>query len=183
MTMLKRLFSRGTFVFAGVLSLAALIWWIGPLLAIGEMRPLASIAARLALIALVLLAWAWPRVKRFAPRPALPRRPAAPENTDLDELRARFRTALQRLRAAHKGTWLERLSGRAAYRLPWYLVIGESGSGKTSALVNGGVALSLADHEARVAGERVEPTRECEWWLGSDAVLIDTPGRYLDTRE
>jgi type VI secretion system protein ImpL len=183
MTMLKRLFSRGTFVFAGVLSLAALIWWIGPLLAIGEMRPLAGIAARLALIALVLLAWAWPRVKRFAPRPALPRRPAAPENTDLDELRARFRTALQRLRAAHKDTWLDRLSGRAAYRLPWYLVIGESGSGKTSALVNGGVALSLADHEARVAGERVEPTRECEWWLGSDAVLIDTPGRYLDARE
>ncbi|WGS49456.1 type VI secretion system membrane subunit TssM [Paraburkholderia sp. D15] len=102
----------------------------------------------------------------------------------IDELRARFFDACSLLRRARStgsrvAAWLDVVTGQYAYRLPWYLVVGNAGSGKTTLIGRGGLEWSMAEQVARAAAGRVEPTRQCEWWLGNDAVLIDTPGRYL----
>ncbi len=74
-----------------------------------------------------------------------------------------------------------RLGKRRAlvYQLPWYAIIGPSGAGKTTALLNSGLNFPTA-----VAGEyrayRGQPnTPNCDWWFTDEAVLIDTAGRYV----
>ncbi|ANB74057.1 hypothetical protein AYM40_18025 [Paraburkholderia phytofirmans OLGA172] len=184
----------------GVIVIAALIWMIGPLLSIGELRPLESDISRLVLIAFLLFVWwarfAWRwrqhadsedlrkllrRLKASQPAP-----PASDDRTEpLAELRARFREALHLLRHAGAPTgrfaaWLDRLTGQYVYRLPWYLVVGSAGSGKTTTLANSGLELSIAEQAARAASGRIEPTPHCEWWFSNHAVLVDTPGHYLE---
>lgn len=74
---------------------------------------------------------------------------------------------------------LKKSSGRRTYlySLPWYVIIGPPGAGKTTALLNSGLKFPL--HEkgiSSVAG--AGGTRYCDWWFTEEAVLIDTAGRY-----
>jgi len=64
--------------------------------------------------------------------------------------------------------------GAYLYERPWYVLIGPPGSGKTTAIRNSGLNFPLA--EGRVSG--VGGTRNCDWWIAEQAVLIDTAGRY-----
>ncbi|MBX9596911.1 MAG: type VI secretion system membrane subunit TssM, partial [Roseomonas sp.] len=64
--------------------------------------------------------------------------------------------------------------GGYLYERPWYVIIGPPGSGKTTAIQNSGLDFPLA--AGRVAG--VGGTRNCDWWIAEQAVLIDTAGRY-----
>src|SRR5216117_3277691 len=64
------------------------------------------------------------------------------------------------------------------YDLPWYLLIGPPGAGKTTALVNSGLKFPLSRGATPAAVAGVGGTRYCDWWFTEDAVLIDTAGRY-----
>ncbi|MDE1183221.1 type VI secretion system membrane subunit TssM [Paraburkholderia sp.] len=195
--LVSRMVWRALGVVLGVVLVVALIWWIGPLLAIGEMRPIESVASRCVLIGVVLSVWVLRALRRAHRRgvfagwrvgnassvgaPGAP----DPELERLEALRARFRDALAVLhRPPHRTGRLaalrDALTGRSSDNLPWYLVVGSRGAGKTAALVNSGLALPIADQAARAASGRVEPTTQCEWWFCDDAVLIDTPGDLLD---
>ncbi len=62
--------------------------------------------------------------------------------------------------------------------MPWYMIIGAPGSGKTTALVNSGIEFPLAKEFGKAAIRGVGGTRNCDWWFTNDAVLLDTAGRY-----
>jgi len=181
----KALFSfvvRWVIPFLGLIALALIIWFIGPLLDV-----LLPQGRRLALIVLVFVVWiAW-RVFRIvqarrhaarilkslaaetAPDPA---RVATDE--ELATLRQRMDDALKLLKKA-------RLGGderRSLYELPWYVIIGPPGSGKTTALVNSGLHFPLAAQMGAGAVRGVGGTRNCDWWFTDQAVLLDTAGRY-----
>ena len=64
--------------------------------------------------------------------------------------------------------------GQYLYQLPWYVIIGPPGSGKTTALINSGLRFPLGAGKVRGVGG----TRNCDWWFTEDAVLLDTAGRY-----
>ncbi len=64
------------------------------------------------------------------------------------------------------------------YDLPWYVIIGPPGSGKTTALVNSGLKFPLAGPGGAAAIAGVGGTRHCDWWFTEEAVMIDTAGRY-----
>ena len=66
----------------------------------------------------------------------------------------------------------------ALYDLPWYVIIGPPGSGKTTALINSGLKFSMEKGKTPQAIAGVAGTRYCDWWFTDDAVLIDTAGRY-----
>ncbi|ASP32609.1 type VI secretion system membrane subunit TssM [Labrenzia sp. VG12] len=168
-----------TAIFLGVLALAALIWFGGPFLAIAGVRPLEPLWLRLLLVLLIVLSiggWqAWRIYKRIAANRALEQeilQPKASEE-DLQIMSERMKDALKTLKTS---------SGNARtylYDLPWYLMIGPPGSGKTTALMHSGLkfAASRGKGEAQKL-EGLGGTRYCDWWFAETAVLIDTAGRY-----
>ena len=97
-----------------------------------------------------------------------------PGAAERDELGGKLNDALKMLRTSRLGR-----RGAYVYQLPWYAIIGPSGAGKTTALLNSGL-----DFPTAVAGEyralRGQPnTPNCDWWFTDEAVLIDTAGRYV----
>ncbi|TFI57615.1 type VI secretion system membrane subunit TssM [Sphingomonas parva] len=162
----------------GAILLGLLIWFLGPLVSIGDFRPFEWWPAALffALLPPLVVAGAWLWSRRRAQRrnaamiEAL--KPGSP--ADHDEIAAKLVEALDMLKSARLG------SERAyVYQLPWYAIIGPSGAGKTTALLNSGL-----DFPTAVAGEyralRGQPnTPNCDWWFTDEAVLIDTAGRYV----
>lgn len=92
------------------------------------------------------------------------------EKSELRELQERWKKAVDTLRKSH----LKKI-GNPLYVLPWYMVIGESGSGKTTSLSSARLASPFTDG-FKVQG--VSGTRQCDWWFFEQAVVIDTAGRY-----
>lgn len=86
------------------------------------------------------------------------------------ELQERWKEAISALRKSHLKKY-----GNPLYVLPWYMIIGESGSGKTTAIQGADLSSPFAE-VSRVSG--ISGTRNCDWWFFEQAVLIDTAGRY-----
>lgn len=175
-------------IFVGALALTLLIWFGGPFVAFGEVRPFESFWVRLPtalLLMLGALGWvAWIVIKRRKAVAALSEAMAREDAQTGDgaALGAAMRDALATLRRTRGKD-----GGDYLYDLPWYVIIGPPGAGKTTALVNSGLKFPLArggQTPAAVAGSG--GTRYCDWWFAEEAVLIDTAGRYTtqdtDTR-
>lgn len=69
-------------------------------------------------------------------------------------------------------------SGNALYSLPWYLVAGDRGSGKTALVLGSGLNFQALPSQRQAELKYITPTRTVDWRVTSDAVFIDTPGRY-----
>ena len=63
----------------------------------------------------------------------------------------------------------------AIYALPWILVIGESGAGKTTLIKNSRLSSAVTDVDASA---QYAGTKNCDWWFFEDAIILDTAGRY-----
>ncbi len=86
------------------------------------------------------------------------------------QLRQRFRQAITTLKKSHlKGR------GNPLYVLPWYLMVGKSGAGKSTAIKSARLPSPFGDIN-RISG--IEGTRNCDWWFFDDSVVIDIAGRY-----
>ncbi len=164
----------------GALLLGLIIWFVGPLVAIGGWKPLGwwpvTLLFALLPIAIVGGLWWWRRRAQARNNAALvdALAPAKRPDADRPELQTKLSEALGMLRSTKVGK-----GGAYIYQLPWYAIIGPSGAGKTTALLNSGLGFPTA-----VAGEyralRGQPnTPNCDWWFTDEAVLIDTAGRYV----
>lgn len=70
----------------------------------------------------------------------------------------------------------------ALYYLPWYTIIGPPGAGKSTALRNSGLRFPhVSGTGAAVKG--TGGTRNCDWWLTNEAVILDTAGRWSTQEE
>ncbi|MDR2624805.1 MAG: type VI secretion system membrane subunit TssM, partial [Zoogloeaceae bacterium] len=189
------LFSRAFWTCVGFLIAAALIWFAGPLLAFGSHQPLVTVEARLwtilALAAFLLLRVLWRRWRRSSTNASITERlrgllqttSRSGETEEIRLLRSRFDEALEMLRRVRFGECSRGLGrlfsrGRYLYELPWYILIGAPGAGKTTALLNSGLEFPLAKSFGKGAVKGVGGTRNCDWWFTNQAVLIDTAGRY-----
>ncbi|MFY7973241.1 MAG: type VI secretion system membrane subunit TssM [Rubrivivax sp.] len=167
----------------GLLALSAIVWWLAPLIGVGDSRPFAGLWVRVAILVVLWAAWiarlayvAWQRKKTNAALLAgLGAGPSA-SSKEAQVLQQRFAEAVGKLKSSHGGSGVLG-GGQFLYELPWYVFIGAPGSGKTTALLNAGLQFLLADN-AKGALQGVGGTRNCEWWFTQDAVLIDTAGRY-----
>ncbi len=104
--------------------------------------------------------------------------PAGETPGDADESGAGEVRSLQRRLAEALALYSGRCGKQTLRRLPWYLVIGIPGAGKTTALANSGLNFPLADILGQRPVQGFAGTRSCDWWFTSEAVLVDTAGRY-----
>jgi type VI secretion system protein ImpL len=177
----------------GLLAFAVLIWFAGPLLVLGDQSPLASPQVRALVVTVFTLQylaqklWNFWRGRRNNERVLQGLQPRAEPGLSAEavQLRDRFAAALQELRrarfGARGGSWSS-LSWKFwrsyLYQLPWYMIIGAPGAGKTTALLNSGLNFPLAAKLGRGPVGGFGGTRNCDWWFTDQAVLIDTAGRY-----
>jgi len=179
----------------GVAAAVTLVWFVGPLVTIAGVAPLAGESARrIAVVAVVAFAlacvmWRAARAGRINRRlmegllaPAADSGDQVPGAKEVAVLGERFEHAVALLKRRRMGAGRSLLGVLGArpyiYELPWYVIIGAPGAGKTTALINSGLEFPL---EAQIGGKMVRGvggTRNCDWWFTSDAVLIDTAGRY-----
>lgn len=143
-------------------------WWVGFFLLIGLIG--------LALGALVLRKVLLRRREQMfvheviAQDESIQQHMAPAEQDTAKELQARWKEAIEALRKSHL-----RKHGNPLYVLPWYMVIGESGSGKTTAIKSARLSSPFAE-VSRTSG--ISGTRNCDWWFFEQAILLDTAGRY-----
>ena len=173
----------------GVIAIGVIIWFIGPLIAIAGMVPLESELVRLIFILVILILWIlsllWSQVRAKKADQAMMQDLSQSEATgatadqsaeELQILKERFDEALGVLKKSRTGGKLS--SSQYLYELPWYIIIGPPGSGKTTALINSGLNFPLSDQFGRDAIRGVGATRNCDWWFSEEAILLDTAGRY-----
>ena len=161
-----------------VIALCALIWFVLPVVAIAGVEPFTNPWLRLALIFVLLagdfgwLAYSIYRHRQSARELAenIVVQEPDDDNSDAAVLAEKMQDALLTLKGSQK------TKGDYLYELPWYLIVGPPGAGKTTALLNCGLKFPLAAHAGPVAGSG--GTRYCDWWFTEDAVFIDTAGRY-----
>lgn len=181
----RMLFSRTTVILVGLIAVGVLIWFVGPNISLWGLTPLASRAARIGtIVGLILLLvglelmryWRVRRLNRkmienLTSSQTLASMTDGTSEDELEILRQRFEDAMAALKES---------SGRGSnlYDLPWYLIIGPPGSGKTTILRNSGLQFPLAERLGVDVIEGVGGTRSCDWWLTDQAVLLDTAGRY-----
>nr|WP_239030074.1 type VI secretion system membrane subunit TssM [Nereida sp. MMG025] len=159
---------RWPIIVLGILSICAAIWFGLPMFGI---EWLSSIWLRVGLILLILCPIALIWGLRYRKRRKLA---AELEGTLVETpvgdgalLADRMQEALAKLKKNGGATYL--------YDLPWYVIIGPPGAGKTTALVHSGLEFPGTDASA-VAG--FGGTKNCDFWFSEEAVMIDTAGRY-----
>jgi len=164
-----------------VFAIALTVWFIGPLLAVDDYRFWQGSASRLLTISVLFLLWGLAMVFANWRRVAWQGMPENSERRQRDALvdgenmqvRGRFKEALHSLKFSRR---YGEHSKRWRNELPWYLLIGDEGSGKTRLLTASGSRFPLDRNEAE---SQVGGTRYCDWYFADDGVLIDTAGRYL----
>ncbi len=173
--------------FLGVLALGILIWFIGPLISIAGTTFLESSLSRIITIVGIAVIWLVivlivqiktnkANAQMVDDLSAEDNNTAEPDiNYEVDELKGNFDSALQTLKKTGSKTHQGK---HYLYDLPWYIIIGPPGSGKTTALINSGLEFPLADRLGKNAIRGVGGTRNCDWWFTDQAVLLDTAGRY-----
>ncbi|MFW5698289.1 MAG: type VI secretion system membrane subunit TssM [Planctomycetota bacterium] len=66
--------------------------------------------------------------------------------------------------------------------LPFYMVLGAPGSGKSTALQESGLTFpSVGQNQRSFKG--IGGTRNCDWWVTEQGVFLDTAGRYTTESE
>ena len=143
-------------------------WWVGAAIFVGLLG--------LILAGLFLKKWFFRRrEKKFVQRiveqdeSVMAKKPVGERRTLLD-LESRWRTAVELLKQSHL-----RDRGHPLYVLPWYLLLGAPGSGKSTALSGARLSAPLTEVSG-AAGEG--PTGSCNWWFFENSVIMDTAGRY-----
>ncbi|MEM9247624.1 MAG: type VI secretion system membrane subunit TssM [Pseudomonadota bacterium] len=171
------------FLITGALSAA--IWFMGPLAVMGDFAPLTSVMQRgiaigiLWLISLLILLIILVRRIRKDKKMTEEIVEAMDDVDEEDELvKAELADLKGKLREALTTLRKSKLGRRSLYELPWYVMIGPPGAGKTTAIVNSGLQFPLAETTGAAALSGVGGTRNCDWWFTNNAVLIDTAGRY-----
>ncbi|MBV8142357.1 MAG: hypothetical protein JOZ60_09960, partial [Verrucomicrobia bacterium] len=132
-----------------------------------------GIAALVLLFALYLLIVFWARQRRAATmRGEIAGTGANSGITDaaargrLEDLHRNFAKGIEKFESA----------GKDFYGLPWYVIVGEPGSGKTEAIRHSqaGFPPGLQDQFQGVGG-----TINMNWWFTNYAVILDTAGRLI----
>jgi len=180
---MKALFGKKwLWVILALIFFSLVIWFGGPYISIADYEPLGSELARTIAIVLLIVLWGMRALlselkaarasRKLVQAVAKQEDPGSARATaDNRQMQQRFEEATATLQKSTKGK-------KSLYDLPWYIIIGPPGAGKTTAIVNSGLNFPLAQKFGKEALRGVGGTRNCDWWFTDQAILLDTAGRY-----
>ncbi|WP_323123569.1 type VI secretion system membrane subunit TssM [Burkholderia alba] len=173
-------------IFVAIL-IAFVIWWVGPLFALGIYHPFGPVWVREVLVAAVLVWGLWPALARLWARLAMsPRRAGAPRQAArADFVDERLRDLDRQLKAR----WLREPRGRWKHwtgvlrrqhrnALPWFLVLGPEGSGKSHLVAKALDAAGTETERALAVDPLGSRGDDFDFRLSNDAVWLDIGGRW-----
>ena len=157
---------------------AALIWYIGPLIAISNQMILESPTKRLYVILVLFLFWV---LKFLLSHQTTSEKKTLPLDADTAKkvirLQGRFKGAIDFL----KKTFITHQTKRIHLaKLPWFLLIGPKNAGKTTLLAHSTVNFIL-EKQFKEGSLKIPPSDQCNWWATRDAVFVDTPSYYFSS--
>lgn len=171
---LTSLLAKGPISLLVAIALGVAVWLWGDrvaLIAEWKLWIIVAIAVTWVLYASWLGWLAWSRRRRMAAVLAAPAGEIVPANP-LEALDRQFAAAAQ----AMEGT---KLSRAALDALPWYLVLGPPGAGKTAAVRESGLAFPHVGLGYR-AHAGAGGTRSCDFWFAEQGVFVDVSGGYVN---
>jgi type VI secretion system IcmF/VasK family protein len=184
--LLGAIFKGGSSAFLMLIIVLLLVWFGGESLAVDKKIRIFVVLGVLGLALLLVLAQ-----KVMAVRSALliEQKLRAQAQEQVQSARPDQRTQVQaveqQLNEAIQALKTSRLGKGALYKLPWYMIIGPPGSGKSTALQESGLNFPYVS-QGRKGIRGVGGTRNCDWWFTDEGILLDTAGRYtteLDDRD
>ncbi|MGY3396419.1 type VI secretion system protein ImpL [Bradyrhizobium sp. USDA 3311] len=181
--------ARGFITLIGLLAIGMLVWFGGPYLELFGRYPFYSVTARAATIAglfgavvvvIFVRYWLARRANRRVIKSLMESEGLMVASNDrrleeIELIRSRFEDALKVLRDT---VFAGKRGPSYLFELPWYIIIGPPGAGKTTILRNSGLEFPLAERLGVDPVAGVGGTRNCDWWFTDEAVLIDTASRY-----
>jgi type VI secretion system protein ImpL len=158
-----------------------IIWFAGPYFAFADYYPLEAVSNRIIVIITILLVYFLIQLVKYHRKVKNQQNMVADItednsvndviNAESTELKDKFNQAFSLLKNNKAGP-------SSLTELPWYMIIGSPGSGKTTLLSNSGLKFPLFNEFSNQAIQGVGGTKNCDWWITQDAVLLDTAGRY-----
>jgi type VI secretion system protein ImpL len=182
MDKIKKLTSNAWFVPTIILLLVSLLaYFAGPYVSFAGYTPLASLNNRIMFITVISFFYLLLQFFKYHQKVTKQKdmvKEISEEaglndviNAESTELKNKFEQAFTMLK--------DKRGGKVSLtELPWYMIIGSPGSGKTTLLANSGLPFPLSNELGNQAVQGVGGTKNCDWWITQDAVLLDTAGRY-----
>ncbi|CAN7464782.1 type VI secretion system membrane subunit TssM [Rhizobium sp. LjRoot30] len=179
----------GVLISLGLIALALLIWFLGPLIAFGDFQPLGPVSVRLACLLFIALLWGigslFFRTVRSSEETSMlaalrkqqeetevaEEKEGAALDAEISAFREAVRTVVQFLRKGRGSLFVS-----ARYSLPWYVVLGNDSAGKTSVVRASGLALPFETASPSVAGT-------VHFHITDRAVFAEFPGAFLTQPE
>jgi len=161
-----------------VVAWSVVIWLEAPLwIAISVTSVVALIIATLLIIRFIKARRASREIERALKAQAEKQASAARPDLEADirALQGEFNRAVTALKGSRLGN---KGAASALYSLPWYVIVGPPGVGKSTALRNSGLKFPFLSSRGGVSVQGVGGTRNCEWWMTTEAIILDTAGRY-----
>ena len=178
--LLVAIVSEGLFSLVALVVISVIVWFGGEYLGYATQLRVFVILAVLAVWLVLYVVQRILAVRRAMRIEAMLRNQASASGTNVipsDTIAAmvqQFRVGVRALRDTRPG--------RAAVKsMPWFLVMGPPGSGKSTAVRESGLNFPFVG-----LGHRANPaagsTRSLDWWYSERAVFLDTSGAYISDR-
>ncbi len=168
------------------LLLCLFVWFAGPYFAIGSNYFWSSVISRLITICILFFLWGLFIVFIFSrgrkkeeedPEKFAAKRARQEQRRQFNEETATLRNKLRdALKVVRKSQYYGK-ERRSRYTLPWYLLLGDKNSGKTSLIANSGLLFPINDKLGQQVSADVS-TKDCDYFFGNHAIFMDTAGHY-----
>ncbi|MEW5980286.1 MAG: type VI secretion system membrane subunit TssM [Acidobacteriota bacterium] len=183
-----------------LLALIALIWFVGPLIGLSrvDFRVFAALVLIVLWVILIFMRKSQPGLKvkpevsaptpgvsvpssSLSPALSATAVPTAQSDDEVSAFRSQMERAIQWLRGSKLGKSGQQ--GDVVYRIPWYLALGPTSSGKSTLISRSGLSFPYSEPDRSLASRGIEPTRNCDLWIANEALFIDSSGRYCDSEK
>lgn len=166
-----------------LLLLVVLLWWLGPQWEFRGSKPFESLLSRITatiiLLIIPLFLWTLSIRKKYQ---RLEGERKYEKAIELDPCIPYVQAQDRHLNESFAKLKTNSLNNDFLYRLPWYLVLGQENSGKTSLINRSNQNFTLTNvMKAGAVQSMKDPylAYPIDWWIGNEAVLIDPPGEII----